>query len=88
MCNLFKYLNLMFCSFTQNFSFGLHFLLIWTCFLQLAFARTYAHVCIEVVSSMWCVKHLITKTGRNGPMPHFPFNISWYMFYGRYSASL
>jgi hypothetical protein len=25
---------------------------------------------------MWCVEHLITKIGRNGPMTHFPSNVS------------
>jgi hypothetical protein len=38
-----------------------------------AFARTCAHAHIKVVSTMWCVEHLIAKIGRNGPMTHFPF---------------
>jgi hypothetical protein len=33
------------------------------------------HPHIKVVSPMWCVEHLITKIGRNGPMTHFPFNV-------------
>jgi hypothetical protein len=49
---------------------ALHFLLIWTCFLQFALARTYAHAHIKVV----CIEHLITKIGTNGPMSHFPFS--------------
>jgi hypothetical protein len=38
--------------------------LLWTC----------AHTHMKIVSSRWCVEHLITKTGRNDPMAHFPFN--------------
>jgi hypothetical protein len=28
-----------------------------------------------MVSSKWCVGQLITKTLRNGPKAHFPFNM-------------
>jgi hypothetical protein len=38
MCNLFKYLNLVFCSFIQSCTFVLQIQLIWTCYLQFAFA--------------------------------------------------
>jgi hypothetical protein len=54
------------------------FLLIWTCFLQFALARTCSHAHIKVASPMWCVEHLITKTGRNGPMTYFPFNLPFF----------
>jgi hypothetical protein len=71
----------MFCSFTQSCTFGLLFLLIWTCFLQFSLARTCAHAHIKVVNTMWCVEHLITKTSRNGPMTHFPFNLPILVIY-------
>jgi hypothetical protein len=37
----------------------------------------YAHTHMKIVSSTWCVENLITKTGRNGSMAHFPFNLSF-----------
>jgi hypothetical protein len=37
--------------------------LLWTC----------AHTHIKIVSSRWCIEHLITKIGINGPMAHFLF---------------
>jgi hypothetical protein len=30
---------------------------------------------MNIDSSIWCFEHLITKTGRNGLMAHFPFNL-------------
>jgi hypothetical protein len=72
MCNLFKHLNHMFMFICLKLLFCPSILahmdlisstcLLWTC----------AHAHIKVVSPMWCAKHLITKTGRNGPMAHFP----------------
>jgi hypothetical protein len=42
---------------------------------SICFLFTYAHAHIRIVSSRWCVEHLITKTTRNGPREHFPFNL-------------
>jgi hypothetical protein len=49
--------------------------------VQFAFTLSYAHTHIKVVSPMWCVGHLITKTGRNGPMTHFHFNLPFLVIY-------
>jgi hypothetical protein len=73
MFNLFKHLNLMFMLSCPKLHFWLSILvhldlisstcLLWAC----------AHTHLKIVSSRWCVEHLITKAGRNDPMAHFPF---------------
>jgi hypothetical protein len=41
---------------------------------------------MKIVSSRWCVEHLITKTGRNGAMEPFPFNTGCHIKEEKYVA--
>jgi hypothetical protein len=80
MCNLFKHSNLLFILFYPKLHFWLSSLahldfisstcLLWTC----------VHTHTKIVSSRWCIEHLITKIGRNGLEPtrinHIPMRIS------------
>jgi hypothetical protein len=45
------------------------------------FLSTCSHALINIISSKWCVGQLITKTTRDGPRAHFPFNLHFLVIY-------
>jgi hypothetical protein len=78
MCNLFKQLNIVFMLVCPK----LHFWPLISAHMDLissiCLLCTCTHCHIKVVSPIWCLEHLITKTGKNGPIAHFPFNIPFF----------
>jgi hypothetical protein len=68
MCNIFKHLNLMFLLICPKLHFWPSILAHLDLISSTCLLRTCTHAHTKVVSLMWYVENLITKTDRNGPM--------------------
>ena len=70
---LIQILNLMFMLFCPMLHFWPSKLAHMDLISSICLLCTCTHCHIKVVSPIWCIEHLITKTGRNDPVAHFPF---------------
>jgi hypothetical protein len=70
-----------FSYFPQSCIFLVHVCALLDLIASIFFLNTCAHAHMKSVRSKWCVGQLITKTLRNGPRAHFPFNLPFLVIY-------
>jgi hypothetical protein len=74
LCNMFRSANLILIPFSTKFHIWVQVCALLDLTSSIYFLFTFAHAHIKIVSSRWCVEHLITKTIRNDPRARFPFS--------------